>query len=371
MDRRGTHASKWERYAGRDILPFWVADMDFPAAPFLLDALHKRLQHGILGYTETPESLTDAFLGWLDRHYGWRARPEWLVWIAGVVPGTNLAAAASAMDASVALAASILIPTPVYYPFLSVPANVGMGSIEAPMRQCEARWEMDFDAMEAAVDANTRMILIANPQNPTGRVYTEAELLQLARFAERHDLVICSDEIHCSLVLDPGAQHIPIASLAPEIGARTISLYSATKAYNIPGLSCAVAVIPDQHLRQGFRASQRGLVTRLGPLGIVATEAAFRDKSDWLPELLDYLRDNHALVQAAVGERMISAQATCLAWIDVRDLEIANIPAHFERFGLGLSNGADFAGPGFVRFNFGCPRSLLKEGLERLKSALR
>ena len=229
---------------------------------------------------------------------------------------------------------------------------------------------MDFDAMEGAVRPDTRLVMIANPQNPTGRCYTEDELLELARFAERHDLVICSDEIHCALVLDPEARHVPVASLGEEIAARTISLFAATKTYNMPGLSCAVAVIPDTDCRARFIAARRDLVPMLGPLALAASEAAFDDRGPWVGELLDYLRGNHQRLLEAVGDRMTPVEGTYLAWIDVSDLGLDDPGAWFERFGLGLSDGAAFGGPGFVRFNFACPRAMLDRGLERYHRAM-
>ena len=365
ISRQDTFSAKWDKYLGRDVLPFWVADMDFAAPDFLLNAIRARLDHGVLGYTRTPDTLVDAFVGWLKRNYRWQVQEDWLVWIPGVVPGLNLAAMAAAQPG-----AGVLIPTPVYYPFLAVPENGGQRRLDAPLQRDGRRWVMDFDAMNAAADANTRLVMICNPQNPTGRVYTQAELQALADFADRRELVICSDEIHCSLLLDPGVRHIPIASLAPEIAERTISLYAATKAYNIPGLSCAVAVIPNAGLRRRFKKAQRGLTPLIGPLAYAASAAAFNDQSGWLNRLLTYLGGNRQRLQDALGGRMTPVQGTCLAWLDVRDLKLADPAAHFERHGLGLSNGADFAGPGFMRFNFGCPGALLEEGLARLSQAL-
>lgn len=365
INRQGTFSAKWDKYLGRDVLPFWVADMDFNAPAFLLNAIRTRLQHGVLGYTRIPDTLVEAFIGWLQRNYQWRVQADWLVWIPGVVTGLNLAAMAAAAPGG-----GILIPTPVYYPFLAVPANAGQRRLDAPLRRDGRRWVMDFDAMAAKADADTRLVMICNPQNPTGRIYNEAELLALADFAERFDLAICSDEIHCSLLLDSQARHIPIASLAPEIAQRSISLYAATKAYNIPGLSCAVAVIPDPQLRRRFKDARRGLTPLIGPLAYAASEAAFNDQSGWLDSLLTYLRGNHQRLLDALGGRMTPVEGTYLAWLDVRELGLEDAAAHFERHGLGLSNGADFAGPGFVRFNFGCPRALLEQGLARFQNAL-
>ena len=365
VDRRGTSAIKWDKYLGRDILPFWVADMEFETPDFILDALRARVGHGIMGYTRTPESLGAAFQDWLERNYGWTVPEEWLVWIPGVVPGLNLSAMAVGTRGD-----SLLIPTPVYYPFLSVPANAERKSMEVPMNRSRGKWEMDFDALDAAVAPDTRLVMICNPQNPTGRCYTRDELLELARFAERHDLVICSDEIHCALLLDPKTRHIPVASLGRDIAARTISLFAATKTYNMPGLSCAVAVIPHADLRARFSAARRDLVPLIGPLAFAASEAAFTDSSDWLAGLLAYLCENHRLLLDVAGARMTAVEGTYLAWIDVRDLALDNPGKYFESFGLGLSDGAAFGGPGFVRFNFACSRALLERGLHRYRRAM-
>ena len=365
IDRRGTFSAKWDKYQGRDVLPFWVADMDFAAPQFLLDALAERVRHGILGYTRTPEPLVDAFRDWLKRNCDWEVAEDWLVWIPGVVPGLNLTALAAAEPGG-----AILIPTPIYYPFLAVPGNAGQRLIKAPMQREGRRWVTDWDLMEAAADRNTRLLMIANPQNPTGRVFTKAELEAFADFAERRDLLICSDEIHCGILLDQQARHVPIASLHPSIAERSVSLYAVTKAYNVPGLSCAVAVIPNADLRRRFRQASRGLTPFIGPLAYAASTAAFNDQSGWLERLLDYLRGNHQLVLDALDDRMTPVEGTYLAWLDVRDLGLQDPAAHFEAYGVGLSDGADFAGPGFLRLNFGCPRTLLKEGLARFAAGV-
>jgi cystathionine beta-lyase len=365
IDRRNVNASKWQKYQGRDVLPFWVADMDFAAPDFILNAIQKRLQHPILGYTSTPDELNAAFLGWLERNHGWRVPEQWLVWLPGVVTGFNLAARATAQPGG-----AIMIPTPVYYPFLDTPKNAQQRGIQVPLVKDGARWVMDFDAMDAACTPDTALLMLCNPQNPTGRAYSREELETLAEFCIERDLYLCSDEIHCSLVLDPEIQHTPIASLNPEIQQRSISLYAATKTYNIPGLNCGVAVIPDAGLRRAFRDARAGLVPGLGPLTFAASTAAFADTSSWVSELVEYLRGNHALVKQVAGDRMTPVEATYLAWIDLRDLQLAQPAAELEAYGLGLSEGAQFAGTGFVRFNFACPRATLEEGLRRFESAL-
>lgn len=367
IDRRNTSSTKWDRYRGRDILPFWVADMDFAAPDFILDAVRERLAHGVLGYTKPPQALNDGFLEWLKRSYQWSVDESNLIWLPGVVPGLNLAARALATPAG-----SILIPTPVYHPFLDLAENSGQRSLSVPLVRdtSSGHWVMDFDALEHYVDDSTTMIAISNPHNPTGRVYTRQELTELADFCIRHDLVVLSDEIHCELVLDRESRHIPIASLSAEIANRSITLYAATKTYNIAGLGCAVAVIPNASIRRKFDSANPGLVGGIGPLSLAASQAAYLDTSTWLDDLLSYLRNNHAAVLRTAGSRMNPVQATYLAWIDVSDLRLSNPAGYFEDHGLGLSLGAQFGQAGHVRLNFGCPISILEAGLTRFKRAL-
>jgi cystathionine beta-lyase len=370
IDRRGTHSSKWNRYEGRDVLPFWVADMDFRAPAFIRRALVDRIGHGVFGYTETPAPLVTAVLEWLEDSYGWTVSPEWLVWMPGVVGGFNLACRAVGRPGD-----GVLMHVPVYYPFLTAPRNAEREAIEVPLVLDRGRWVMDLEMLGRAVSPRTRLYMFCNPQNPTGRVYDRDELIELARFCERHDLLICSDEIHCSLVLDETRRHIPIASLSQEIAARTITLMAPTKTYNTPGLACAFAIIPDAPLRRRFAAARAGLVPGIGTLSYVAATAAYEDRSDWLPRLRAYLAGNRDRLEATVaalpGVSMTHVEGTYLGWIDVRALNLANVPGHFEAHGLGISDGAQFHGPGFVRFNFGCPRATLDEGLDRLAHAVR
>ena len=364
IDRSQSHSTKWEKYAGRDILPFWVADMDFAAPEFILEPLRERLEHPMLGYTERPASLSEAFRSWLAHHFRWQVPTEWLVWLPGVVPGINMAVRTLAADSR------LLIPTPIYYPFLGLAENAGLDHRLVPLQLSDGVWKMDMDAMAQAVDARVRMVCIANPQNPTGRVYSLKELEALAEFIERHDLILVSDEIHCSLVLDPKVQHLPIASAVPDIAERTISLFAATKTYNIPALGCAVAVIPNAELRKRFIGTRADLVASPGPLAYIASEAAFNDRSSWVPELIVQLRKNLAELRQVAGHKMSHLEATYLAWLDIRDLQLNDVPGHFESHGLGLSNGAQFGCEGFVRFNFAAPPDLLAQGLERLSRAL-
>jgi cystathionine beta-lyase len=370
IDRTESSSTKWQKF-GADVLPMWVADMDFAAPAFIFESLQDRLNHPILGYTDRPESLLNAFLDWLGFYYGWHIPRDWVVFVPGVVPGLNLAC-------QISQPGDVLMPTPVYHPFLDLASNAGRQEIRVPMIRerildgavTRSRWAMDFDAMSQAVTLQTRFLAISNPQNPTGRCYDSAELAQLATFVEAHDLLVLSDDIHGSIILKETASHTPIAQAHPEILDRTVSLFAPTKAYNVPGLSCAVAVIPDETVRTQFLAARRGLQPGIGPLGFIVAEVAFRDRGSWLPELNAYLRQNLALINSTLGGRVAYLEATYLAWIDVADLGDIDMEQHFANFGLGISPGAQFGEPSHIRLNFGCPRSTLVEGLTRLKAAL-
>ena len=367
IERAATASTKWVRY-GPDVLPFWVADMDFKAPPGLLAAVEERLRHGILGYTDTPPALEDAFIDWLADRFGWSVPRDWLVWLPGVVPGLNLAGRTIGEPGQ-----SILVPVPVYYPFLSVPGNAGKQAIFVDLVRDNGRWVMDIDRLEAAVRPTTCALLLCSPQNPTGRAYDRSELEALVDFCLRHDLTLVSDEIHCDLLLDATASHTPTATLHPEL--RSVSLFSPNKAYNMPGLSVAVAVTSDPALRDAFEDAQSGLVSGVSPLAFAAALWAYTDRSDWLAAATGYLAQNRNLLEDTVaaldGIEMTHVEATYLGWLDVGALGLENPNAHFERFGIGLSDGEQFGAPGFQRFNFGCPRVTLEQGLSRLAEAVR
>lgn len=365
VDRRQSDSIKWSKYAGRDILPLWVADMDFAAPPVVLEALHRRVEHGVLGYAAPTPSLVDATLAYLDTNYGWKVDPEWLVWLSGVVTGLNLAC--RVVDGGVITA------TPVYPPFLSAPRLSGRELSSVPLKLSDNGWHMDLDAMQAALKPDTRLWLLCHPHNPVGRAWSDGELREFAEFCKRNDLIVCSDEIHCDLILDAERRHLPLACLDEDIARRSITLMAPSKTFNIPGLACAFAVIPDASLRRRFSGAARGIVPDVNVLGYVAAEAAFREGAEWHDALIEVLRRNRDRVEAAVGAMpglsMTHVEATYLAWIDARGLGVDDPVAFFEAAGVGLSNGADFGLPGWVRLNFGCPGTTLETALERMKRA--
>ncbi len=367
IDRRGSDSFKWGKYAGRDILPLWVADMDFAAPPAVLAALHRRIEHGVFGYGGPWPSLTESVLAHLQGEYGWSIEPEWLVWLPGLVTGLNVAC--RAVDGEV------LTATPIYPPFLSAPHFSGRKLNRVDLALDNNRWQWDMAAVQQATTAATRLFLFCHPHNPVGRCWSRDELLALADYAERNDLVVCSDEIHCGLILDADKRHIPFASLSPAAAQRSITLLAPSKTFNIPGLGCAFAVIPNPALRRQFERAMHGIVPHVNVLGLAACEAALRHGGDWHRELIAYLHGNRDRVAATMaslpGVRMAPVEATYLAWIDVRDLRLAKPAAHFEAHGIGLSDGADFGAPGWLRLNFGCPRATLDEALTRFERAVR
>lgn len=368
-DRRGSDSVKWGRYGGRDVLPLWVADMDFAAPPAVLAALHGRVDHGVFGYGDAPASLVDAVVESLARDHAWRIDPQWIIWLPGLVTGLNVVCRAVGESGD-----AVLTATPVYPPFLSAPRFSGRDVITVDLVDVGNCWQWDLARLESAITPRTRLLMLCNPHNPVGRAFTRAELTAIAEIAERHDLVICSDEIHCGLVLDERAHHVPMASLDQGIADRCVTLMAPSKTWNIPGLGCSFAVVSNARLRRRLLEVMRGIVPHVNVLGFAATEAAYRDGSAWREALLAYLRSNARCVLGAIarmpGLSSWPVEATYLAWIDARGLGVDNPARFFEQAGVGLSDGADFGAPGFVRLNFGCCRSTLEEALARMGRAI-
>ena len=368
-DRTGTGSIKWDKYAGRDIVPLWVADMDFRSPPAVIEALRARVEHGLYGYTVPYDEVVQETLAYLLRVHGLEVRPEWLVWLPGLVPALNVACRAFGEPGN-----EVLTCTPVYPPFLSAPGFSDRRRVTVPLAVEGERWVIDWEGLERAVTPETRLFILCHPHNPVGRVWTRDELERLVDFCDEHELVLCSDEIHCDLILDDGP-HIPTLSLGEAAQRRTITMLSPSKTYNLPGLACAYALIPDEGLRSAFKRAARGIITEVNVFGYAGCAAAYREGEPWRQELLTYLRGNRELVYSFIGERMpkirmLPMQATYLAWLDVRGLDLDNPVKFFEDAGVGLSNGLDFGAPGFLRLNFGCPRTRLQEGLERIARAL-
>lgn len=372
IDRASSDSRKWRKYAGKDILPLWIADMDFAASPAIVDALHRRVDHGVFGYGMALPPLTEAVVNYCATHYRWKIEPNWIVWLPGLVTGLNLAARAFGEPGD-----AVITATPIYPPFMSAPKNMGRETITvALVPRADGKYEFDWAAMERAITPRTKLFSLCSPHNPVSRVFTRAELEQVAAFCLKHDLLLVSDDIHCDLILDD-LPHIPIASLSPEIAARTVTLFAPSKTYNIPGLACSLAIIPDTKLRHQFQRSMAGIIPEMSVLGYAACEAALRDSEPWRQALLAYLRGNRDFIQDFLRRHLPSitmtpCEATYLAWLDVSALGKQNPGLFFEEFGVGLADGAQYgAQPGrFVRLNFGCPRATLTEALARMQRAV-
>jgi cystathionine beta-lyase len=372
IDRRRSDSAKWGHYEA-DVLPLWVADMDFVSAEPILRALHERVQHGVFGYAFPPNELQEAIVARLGSLYGWVITPDDIVFVPGVVPGFNVACRAMSDPGD-----GILVQPPVYYPFLSAPGNANLALQCAEVYLDSGRYGIDYGEFEGAITDRTSLFLFCNPHNPVGRVYERDELLQLAEICLRHGLVICSDEIHCDLLYS-GHRHLPIASLAPEIAERTITLMAPSKTYNIAGLHCSFAVIQNVELRERYCAACAGILHGANVLGYTAALAAYRDGQEWLDQVLAYLEDNRDIVTQYAQEHLpgidaIVPEGTFLAWLDCRRAGIAGKPGDFflQDARVALNEGDKFGsgGEGYVRLNFACPRSTLVEALGRMRSAL-
>jgi cystathionine beta-lyase len=369
VKRHNTSSLKWDRYMGRDIIPLWVADMDFRSPPVVIEALQQRVDHGVFGYGVAPAELYETVCTMLATKYEWLVQPEWLIWLPGLVSGLNIACRAIGGQGD-----AVMTMVPIYPPFLTAPKHFNRQLIRVPLLDDGKRWVIDFELLEKSITAKTRLLLLCSPHNPVGRVFDREELAKLVSICEKYDIIICSDEIHCDLILDTDKKHIPTATISPAAEARTITLMAPSKTFNVPGLGCSFAIISDTDLRQKFYLAMGGIVPEVNILGYTATLAAYRDGWEWLACLLDYLRKNRQLVEQEIGSidglTMRYVEATYLAWIDARSIDTRSPARYMEKAGVGLSEGSDFGSPGFMRLNFGCPRSLLKQALERMSQAL-
>ncbi|MDZ7721384.1 MAG: PatB family C-S lyase [candidate division KSB1 bacterium] len=370
INRNGTESLKWDRYKETDILPMWVADMDFKSPPRVIQSLVERAEHGVYGYTLPPLDLTAAIVQRMQQRYEWTIQPEWLVWLPGLVCGINAVCGSIGSPGD-----AVLSSIPIYPPFLSAPRNMDRQLQTFSMTKNRNRYEFDFDAMCDAISDKTRLFLHCHPHNPLGRAFDRKELTQTAQICIDHDLIICSDEIHCDLLLDSNRTHIPMASLSPEIADRTLTLMAPSKTFNLPGLGLSFAVISNPTLRKQFKQSIEGIVPHPNVFAYRGAMAAYEHGENWLRTLLTYLRINaqmvHNRINAMPGLSMTPVEATYLAWIDTRETGIKKPQAFFEQARVGLSDGMFFKGPGFVRLNFGCQRSRLKLALDRMQNALK
>jgi cystathionine beta-lyase len=376
IERRGTDSAKWSWYE-EGVLPLWVADMDFAAPEPVLRALHRRIEHGVFGYSRAPQALAEVLCERMAQLYGWQITPADILFLPGLVSGMNIVCRATGRPGS-----SVLVQPPVYPPFLSAPGNhdqtLAIANLDQVGRGRTFDYEIDYDRFEAAITPETRLFMLCNPHNPIGRGFSAEELARMGEICLRHELIICSDEIHSDLMLG-GTRHVATAAVSPEIAERCITLIAPSKTFNLPGLGCSAAIVQNAALREKLEKAKAGIVPHVNTLGYVAALAAYTECQDWLDDLLVYLTANRDFLVDYVTQnfpniRMTVPQATYLAWLDCREAGLGSSPYEFflEEAKVALNEGAWFgqAGEGFVRLNFGCPRSILAEALERMAEAL-
>jgi len=373
LERRNTDSMKWNKYDDA-VIPLWVADMDFVSADPIIEALHQRVDHRIYGYTLPPQELRTLIQERLKRLYEWSIREDDIVFLPGLVTGLNLSYHVFSDPGD-----GVLIQPPVYFHFVRDPVLHGRVLDDPPLVQKGDTYEINFSDFERGITDRTKTFLLCNPHNPVGRVFTLKELEAIADICLRHNVIICSDEIHCDL-LYPGYRHLPIASLGPEVAKQSVTLLSPSKTFNLAGLDFGFAVIPNPGLRKIWQTVSSGLIPGVNIMGHVAARAAYKYGQEWLDQALAYLTVNRDFLAQYLKEklpaiRMTKMEATYLAWLDCRNAGIPGNPSEFflKRARVALNDGPEFGrgGEGFVRLNFACSRKTLTEALDRMASALK
>ncbi|MCR4426292.1 MAG: PatB family C-S lyase [Firmicutes bacterium] len=377
LDRRNTSSMKWDgvvhRFGRADILPLWVADMDFKAPQPVIDAIAERARHGVYGYTDIPTSYHESVVSWVRRRHGWDIQPEWMLSTPGVVPGLAVAIMAFTEPGD-----KVLIQSPVYPPFFSIIRENGRELVNSQLVLAGDRYVMDFEDLEAQLDLGVKLVILCSPANPVGRVWTREELSRLAQMCVSRGIVIASDEIHSDIVYS-SSKHIPIASLSNEVRDNTLTFIAPSKTFNLAGLATSVAIVPDPCLRERFERVLGSIGIGVNLFGITALEAAYTHGEEWLGQVLRYLEGNLDFLCRFVDERIpgirvIRAEGTYVIWLDCRGLGMT--PRALREFmvsraRVGLNDGVPFGpgGEGFQRINIACPNSILGEALERIETA--
>ena len=366
IDRKDS--TKWKKYKDTGVLPMWIADMDFKAPQAVSDLLKVRSDLGDFGYTDAPNELRDVIVERLKVSYDWTVEHNEILFIPGVVSGLN-----TVCRAWVKPDESIITAAPIYPPFLEAPATNGRKLIKIDTDAVCGCYHYPLFALRNAITTKSHLLLLCNPFNPIGRVLSFSELREIVDICLDHHLLICSDEIHCDLVFD-GRTHIPLAKVDERIEESLVTLISPGKTYNIAGIGGGIAIIKNKSLREKFLEASHGVVGDVSLFSYTAMLAAYRDCESWRKQVIKYLQDNRNYCENRVekipGIKMNKVEATYLAWLDVRDLKLDDALSFFEEAGVGLSDGKDFGGPGFMRLNFGCPRATLTEAWDRIAWAV-
>lgn len=377
VSRRGTDSYKWDSARSDDVLPLWVADMDFQTAPAVVDALRRRVEHGIFGYTRVPDSYYEAVTGWFARRHAWTIDPAWIIYTSGVVPAVSAVIKALTVPGD-----RVLVQTPVYNCFFSSIRNNGCETVSSPLVFAGKTYTVDYEDLERrASDPRVKLMLLCNPHNPVGRVWRRGELQRIGEICIRHGVTVVSDEIHCELVF-PGHRYIPFASVSEEFLHHSVTCVSPSKAFNIAGLQIANIVCADAGRRARIdRAINDNEVCDVNPFGVIATQAAYGEGEEWLDGLVGYLQANYLHMLDFCREHLPDfpvtvLEGTYLVWMDCRRLGMSS--EELERrlvaeAGLWLNAGIMYGaeGEGFMRWNIACPRATLTEGLKRFAAFLR
>jgi len=379
-DRVNTNCLKWDKreevFGKADVIPMWIADMDFRTPPFIIEALRERLNHEILGYSYRPDSYFKAFMNWVSTLHGWDIRQEWIEFSPGVVPALNVCTLAYTSPND-----EIIIQPPVYPPFYGAANDHGRRLVFNQLLETEKGYQMDFEGLRKIITPATRMLILSNPHNPVGRVWSRDELNELAEICHEKGIIILSDEIHSDLLL-PGMKHVPLASVSEKAAAVTVTCMAPSKTFNLAGLSTSSMIISDPVLMEKFRKTLTGLHIHLGNIfGNVASEAAYTHGREWLEQLMRYVGENIDLVVSFCRERMpvirpVRPEATYMIWLDCRAMGMNGQELNrffVESAGVGMNEGSRFGpgGEGFMRMNLACPGATVMRALEQIESALK
>jgi len=379
IDRKNTSCVKWDfaeqYFEAKDILPMWVADMDFKTPDFIVDAIKKRAAHEIYGYTVRPESYYSSMINWIDKKHQWKIEKDWIIFSPGIVPAVNMAVMAYTNPGD-----KIIVQPPVYFPFFSAVKDNGRQLVYNQLQLENGRYNMDFQDLEKKIDNRTKMIIISNPHNPGGSAWTKDELTKLGEICIKHHIILISDEIHSDLVIPP-FKHTAAANISEEIANVTISMMAPSKTFNLAGMASSSVIISNPKLRNDFQVFLDRVHVGMGNLfGMVASEAAYTHGKEWLDQMLHYVKGNLDYVEKYIKEKMpqikmMRPEATYMIWLDFRSLGLSNenLKAFvLQKAKLGLNDGPVFGpgGEGFQRMNLACPTSIVEEGMLRLKRAI-
>lgn len=364
VNRDNTHAIKWDRYKDKNLLPMWVADMDLASPPAITQALQERIAHPVYGYTHPWPSLNQSVVNWCQRQYGWQIEADWIVWMPGVVPSFNLAVDLFGKGGRV------LVQTPNYPPMRQAAERQGCKTVELPVIWQETQWQLDWPTLEQELaHPQCHLFLLCNPMNPNGAVLSKQDLLKLAELCQQHDVFLCSDEIHCDLILD-GSTHVPAGSLAP-FADNSVTLMAASKTFNVAGLGCSFAIIPNDKVRRNWQQRMTDLIPYPNFLGYIAAEVAFTDCDDWHKQLLVHLKSNRDYLAEHLnqlkGVSYKPTPATFLAWIESTETDLS-LDKHFIGAGIMPSEGVYFGDKRHVRLNFGTGKDTIEQAVKMLKN---